>query len=237
MVNQSQTSPKYLTDKLIAVALVVWLLFFGGFTQIKTWLTPNRLSQVAAVADTIKTGVGRVTAGNGAPPAKPAAAPATGRLGDAWGAGLRPTAASQAQIEAAGQAAFQATAQAADIAAAVPAAAAPAVAPDVANPATYPTAVIVIPTAQAIVVPVAYPQTYASNDPPTTTPVPTMTYPTPLPAAVANAYTLSPDGTCITVERGGKQYQTCQDWPYKDHEARTIADLMRTGVIPGTEVQ
>lgn len=52
-MNTPATKPTTLTDKVIAIALVVWLLFFGGFGQLKTWLSP---SKTASVVQTIGQG-------------------------------------------------------------------------------------------------------------------------------------------------------------------------------------
>lgn len=105
-----------------------------------------------------------------------------------------------------------------------------------------PTAVVFIPTAipieQITVVPdVSQPLVFAPGSDMRPTPAPTMPYPTPLPPAVMDGYTLSADGKCLTIERGGKKYQDCEPEPFTLGAARTIADLMRTGVIPGVEVQ
>lgn len=223
--NPTHAGPRYLLDKVLAVALIAWLFFFGGFSTLKTLLTPTRLSQAGQIADTIRTGAGRVIAPAAAPAARPAAVPAIPPRQPAAPAAQLP--ANQAAAEANADAAYQATVQAVN--AAQPAAAA------VAQPGALPTAVIAIPTAQAVVVPWAMP-VLASNSPPTVTPIPTIAYPTPLPAAAA-AYTVSPDGLCVIAPRAGKQYQVCQAWKYKPDEATSVADYIRTGLLPGTEVQ
>jgi len=102
-----------------------------------------------------------------------------------------------------------------------------------------PTAVILIPTVapvdQIVVVPQSMP--VLAVDPLLPTAVPTMPYPTPLPAAIANDFEVSPDGTCITAPRNGKRYQVCQGWKYSPAEIATVADLIRGGTLPGVEVQ
>ena len=226
MVNQSPSpGPRYLLDKVLAVALVAWLLFFGGFSQVKIWLTPERLRQVAQVAETIKTGAARVTAGD------PAAAPGLARP---IGAPAAPPPANQAAAEAQADAAYQATVQA------VNAAQPPAVvAPAVVQPMALPTAVVRIstvpPVSQITVVPQSMPIVYAQSGPVLPTPIPTMAYPTPLPVAAA-AYELSSDGKCVTVAARGGRYQACQDWPYSAAEANSVADYLRTGLVPGVKV-
>lgn len=229
MISGTTNTNKSALGNWLAIVLIVWLLFFNGFSQIRALLESGALRNVAG---TIQTGAGRVTSGgvpvatvrsaapvvprtNGGPPAAPAA--------------QQP--ANPAAAEQAADLAYQATVQAVN---AVQPAAAPA-----AQPGTLPTAAIVYPTAipveQVTVVPIAYPQTYASNDPPTITPIPTIPYPTPLPVAMA-AFTLSPDGKCVTVAARGGEYQQCQDWPYSAAEAASVADYLRTGLIPGTKV-
>lgn len=228
MTTQSPTNAggsKYVLDKLIAVALVVWLLFFGGFSTIKNVLTPARLSQITSAVDTIKTGADRVT--RGAPTTRPI--PTQRTSGQPPANPPRPPL-DQAAAEQAADIAYQATVQAVN---ALQPPAQPAVQPN-----ALPTAAIVYPTAipieQVTVVPIAMPQ-LTSNDPPTITPIPTLVYPTPLPPAAA-AFTLSPDGKCVTVARADGEYQTCQDWPYSAAEAASVADYLRTGLIPGTKV-
>ncbi len=134
-------------------------------------------------------------------------------------------------------AAQQATA-AAIVQPAVAPAQAPAVAPVVDS--TLPTAAILIPTAIPIeritVVPQRFPALAAGSDM-RPTPIVVMPYPTPLPAAIANDFEVSPDGTCITAPRGGKRYQVCQGWKYSPAEIATVADLIRGGTLPGVEVQ
>lgn len=237
MVNQSQNpGPRYLLDKVLAVCLIAWLLFFGGISQLKALLTPSRLSQVGQIGDTIRTGADRVIApGARLPSSDRPAAPGTAPRSGAPVPAANPPAASQAQIDAAADAVYEATAQASI--AAVPNVSAPAVAPVVSDPATWPTAAILMPTAppvaQAVVVPQAMP-VLASNDPPTITPIPTLPIPTPL-AAVD--YTVSADGKCVIAPRDGTLYQVCQDWKYAPHEIASVAGYIRSGLIPGVEVQ
>jgi hypothetical protein len=228
MTTQNPTSgSKSTLGNVMAVLLVVWLLFFGGFSTLKSALTPARLNQASQIADTIKTGVNRVTTGSSAPATKPGAAPG---IAPRTTSGA-PAAVQPASNQAAVDAAYQATVQAVN-------AAHPAIQP-AAQSGTLPTAAIVYPTvppaAQITIVPIAYPQTYASSDPPTITPIPTLVYPTPLPAAAA-AFTLSPDGKCVIVARADGNYQQCQDWPYSAAEATSVADYLRTGLVPGTKV-
>lgn len=112
--------------------------------------------------------------------------------------------------------------------------------PIVAQPGALPTAVILIPTAipveQVSVVPLAVPLVTAPGSDMRPTPVTVMAYPTALPAAIADDFQLSPDGTCITAPRGGKHYQVCQGWKYQPQEIATVADLIRGGTLPGVEV-
>lgn len=231
MTTQTANSPgpRYLLDKVLAVCLIVWLLFFGGFSTLKQLLTPARLSQVGQIADTIRTGAGRALAPVAAPAAKPGTAPRGG-----VGAPALPAANTQAQIEAASQAAYQATVQAVERAAGNIASA------PVKPIGGLPTAVIAIPTsipiAQITVVPRSMPVVYAQSGPILPTPQPTMTYPTPLPAA-ADAYTVSPDGLCVIAPREGTPYQVCQAWKYAPQEAASVADYIRTGRLPGSPVQ
>ena len=228
MVNQSPNRGSgSILDKLIAVALVFWLLFGGGITTLKAILTPARVSQVAGA---IQSGAGRVIAPNAAPAARlPQAVP---RSSGAPAAPAVPTA-DNAQIQAAADAAYQATAQASLARGNV--ASAPA-----APAGALPTAIVRVPTAipveQVRVVPQSMP-VLAQSGPIVPTAIPTMAYPTPLPPAVLGGYTLSADGTCITVTRDGKQYQDCEGHQFTLGEARSVADLMRTGRIPGVPVQ
>jgi hypothetical protein len=101
------------------------------------------------------------------------------------------------------------------------------------------TAVIMIPTTipveQVVVIPHGMPA--LAPDPMVPTAIPTMVYPTALPAAVASNFEVSPDGTCITAPRNGKRYQVCQGWKYSPAEQVTVADLIRGGTLPGVEVQ
>lgn len=103
-----------------------------------------------------------------------------------------------------------------------------------------PTAAILIPTAvpieQVTIVPREMPAVYAPGSDMRPTLEPTIPYPTPLPAAVASQYQLSADGTCITAPRAGKLYQVCQDWKYQPNEVASVADYIRTGLLPGVEV-
>lgn len=134
-----------------------------------------------------------------------------------------------AQNEAEANAAYQ-TAVAKAEAPAVPAPALPSV----------PTAFIAIPTALPVelvtVVPIDAPLVVAPGSDVRATLAPTMVYPTPLPAAVAEQYQLSPDGKCITAPRAGKMYQVCQEWKYAPAEIATVADLIRGGTLAGVEV-
>lgn len=238
MVNQQQrhAGSTFILDKLIAVVLVVWLLFGGGFSQVKTWLTPDRLNQVGQIADTIKTGAGRVVAPNAAPAAKPGAVVPRLPSNAPPSAGQLP--ANLDAANAAADAAYQATAQAAEAQIARDAgnvASAPAQAPVIA----LPTAVVLIPTvpplAQITIVPQSMPVVYAQSAPIVPTPIPTLVYPTLIPAALAN-YSISPDGKCVIVTRDGAAYQQCQDWKYSPAEAASVADYLRTGLLPGTKV-
>lgn len=194
---------KSVLPNVLAIGLVAWLLFFNGFSQLRTMLESGAFSRAAS---TVKTGVDRVTGPAARQPA------------------VKPPAAAQQPAAPASQ----------PVAETQPDTAAPAV---VAPLSTLPTAVILIPTvapvAQVVVVPQAMPVLEDTRP----TLAPTMVYPTPLPAAIANAYTLSDDGKCITVERSGAQYQNCQPDPFTPGAARSVADLMRTGVIPGTKVE
>jgi hypothetical protein len=224
----TNNQPKSAFGNWLAVALIVWLLFFNGFSSLRALIDAGALSRAAGA---IQTGAGRVTGPrtDQLPTVKPASPQLPGRA-------TQP--ASQAAAEAQANAAYQATVQAVD-AAQPPAAAAQQ--PAVVGPiGALPTAVIAIPTAvpvaQVVVVPQAMPRTYAQSGPMLPTPIPTMAYPTPLPAAAA-AYSVSPDGRCVTAPRNGAQYQVCQGWPYKDAEARSVADYLRTGMIPGTKVE
>ena len=227
MISGTTNTNKSALGNWLAIVLIVWLLFFNGFSQIRALLESGALRNVAG---TIQTGAGRVTSG-GAPvaTARPAA-PIVPRASGGAAPAAQP-AANPAAAEQAADLAYQATVQAVN--AVQPAAAPPA------QQNALPTAAIVYPTAipveQVTVVPIAYPQTYASNDPPTITPIPTLVYPTPLPVAMA-AFTLSPDGKCVTVAARGGEYQQCQDWPYSAAEAASVADYLRTGLIPGTKV-
>lgn len=116
-------------------------------------------------------------------------------------------------------------------------AAQPQLAPAAVDMLGIPTAVILIPTAlpidQVRVIPRGMP-VLAGAQP---TAIPTMVYPTPLPAAVADDFEVSPDGTCITAPRDGKRYQVCQDWKYQPQELATVADLIRGGTLVGVEVE
>lgn len=216
MINQSRTSgPTFIADKLIAVALVIWLLFFGGFSQIRALLTPSAISQVGSVVETIKTGAGRVAARN---PALPTARPAV----------VAPAVDTLAEANARADTAYQATVQA------VPIAQAPAVGAPVA-PMALPTAAVLIPTvaplAQIVVVPHPdKPVAYANSAP---SPLPTLPIPTPL--AVVD-YRLSADGLCVIAPRAGVEYQVCQSWKYQPHEVASVADYIRSGLLPGVAV-
>lgn len=119
-----------------------------------------------------------------------------------------------------------------------PAAVAPAGVDTLGQP--IPTAIILIPTAipieQVQVIPQSMPVLAAGSDM-RPTPVTVMTYPTPLPVAVANDFEVSSDGTCITAPRNGRRYQVCQGWKYQPNELASVADYIRTGLLPGVEVQ
>lgn len=154
---------------------------------------------------------------------------------------LSDTTAYNATAAAEHQAAITAADQ--EVAAVAPAAApaAPAaVVPNVNDPATWPTAIILIATAipveQVTVVPLDVPLVVAEGSDMRPTPVAVMPFPTPLPAAIADNFTLSPDGLCISAPRGGKRYQVCQAWKYAPQEMATVADLIRGGTLPGVEV-
>ena len=135
-----------------------------------------------------------------------------------------------------GQATYDAAAPAA-LPQAQPAAAQPAA---VNNPATWPTAGILVatipPADQITIVPLAAPLVVAPGSDMRPTPVTVMPYPTPLPAAIADNFEVSADGKCITAPRNGVRYQVCQDWEYAPQEIATVADLIRGGTLPGVEV-
>lgn len=218
----------------VAVAMVVWLLFFNGFSQLRALIESGALRNAGSA---IQTGAGRVTGSPAKQPAAGVTAPITAPRVSS-GAGVAQPPASQAAAEAQADAAYQATVQAVDAAQPPVVAQQPAVvAPPVSS---QPTAVILIPTAvpvaHIVVVPQAMPQTYAQTGPIAPTAIPTMAYPTPLPAAQA-AYSVSADGKCVTAVRNGAQYQVCQEWKYSPAEAASVADYLRTGLLPGTLVQ
>lgn len=58
-MNTPATKPTTLTDKVLAIVLVVWLLFFGGFGTITKLLTP---STIAPIATTIGQGAQQLLA-------------------------------------------------------------------------------------------------------------------------------------------------------------------------------
>lgn len=68
------------------------------------------------------------------------------------------------------------------------------------------------------------------------TAIPTLTYPTPLPAAILGETQRSTDGKCVSALRGGKRFEVCQEWKFTEAEAASVADYVRTGLIPGVEV-
>jgi hypothetical protein len=74
-MNTPATKPTTLTDKVIAIVLVVWLLFFGGFGTITKLLRP---STIAPIATTIGDGARRISdqASAAAPAVQPAEKPA-----------------------------------------------------------------------------------------------------------------------------------------------------------------
>lgn len=192
---------------VLAVLLVIWLLFMGGLSTIKQWTAAGG---PASIVSTLGRGAGRVLATpieSVSTPKPGAAQPRSSAVSPA-----RPAIDNQAQIQAVADA-----------------------------PASGSQSAIIlistaIPVDRVTVVPVAMPQVYAQSGPVDPTPIPTMAYPTPLPAAAA-AYSLSPDGKCVTAMRDGAAYQACQGWPYNDAEARSVADYVRTGLVPGVKVE
>lgn len=229
MTTSKQISPGW----ILLVLFIVWLFFLNGITTIRQW---SASGAPAGIVSTISRGAFRAlaTPAGIAPPANPAAPPAAPPIGTGSSAPPAVDTVSQAQIQQQADAAYHATAQASLARGNV--ASAPVLPIQAAS-----TAVVLIPTAvplaQAVVVPdTSKPIVYAQSGPMLETAVPTMTYPTPLPAAAA-AYTLSPDGKCVTAARSGALFQVCQDWPYKDAEARTVADYIRSGRLSGVAVQ
>lgn len=227
----SQSSPTW----IVLVAIVFWLFFMGGLSTVKQWSAGRAPSDVAS---TISRGVDRVVAPAALPTRQPAPAAVQPPA---------PAAAPAVDVSAAidaYNAAQQAAAPAAAAPVAQPAAPVAAVQPAVDNPATWPTAAIVVPTVlpatQVVVVPDPNKRVvYTSSGPAPTAAAPTLPIPTPIAANDVNMV-VSPDGKCVTATRrnsGGKRYQTCQEWGYKDYEARSTAELLYTGLITGVEVQ
>lgn len=223
MTNSRQSSPTW----ILLVLLFVWLFFMNGLSTVKQW---SASGSPGGIVSTIQRGVSRIAAPPAASvaPPKPAAPGVTAPRAS----GNAPAAPDQAQIEAAANAAYQATAQASQSAGNV--ASAPVV-----PASTLPNAVINIPTAvpatQVVVVPQRMP-VLAQSGPAQPTAIPTMAYPTPLPAGAA-AYRTSADGKCVIAPRNGTMYQVCQEWKYKPDEAASVADYIRTGLLPGSPVQ
>lgn len=197
---------------VLAVVLVIWLLFMGGLSTIKQWTAAGG---PAGIISTLGRGAGRVLAtpigGAGVPrPTAPSVAQPRGDAGNP----AQPVD-SQAQIPAAADAPAQPVNGSQSVLIVIPTS---------------------IPIEQVTVVPLAMPRVYAQSGPVEPTPIPTITYPTQLPAAAA-VYGLSPDGKCVTAMRDGVAYQACQGWPYSDAEARSVADYLRTGLLPGVKVE
>lgn len=94
-------------------------------------------------------------------------------------------------------------------------------------------AVYVAPTVQVGVIPQAMPAVAPGSDV-RPAPLPTLVIPTPLTAGLD--YSLSEDGKCVRAPRGGKMYEVCQEWKYKQHEVMNVGDYIRTGLLPGVEV-
>lgn len=99
-----------------------------------------------------------------------------------------------------------------------------------------PTAVVIEQSPVVEVVPQAMPQEYAPGSDIRQPTVEVLPYPTPLADPMVGAG-VSGDGKCVQAERGGKLYQVCQAWKYQPHEAASMADYLRTGLVPGEEVK